>query len=97
MVYGERPQNKIEVVSNHLRVFPLQKGACKYKILDGSHQRGFLNKIYHTSKINTMKAFYNYFRQKFTSYHIKLVNKSYNTIKVTQIPKNGDGQNGRKE
>lgn len=57
MVYGERPQNKIEVVSNHLRVFPLQKGACKYKILDGSHQRGFLNKIYHTSKLSIVYSF----------------------------------------
>ena len=54
MVYGERPQNKIEVVSNHLRVFPLQKGACKYKILDGSHQRGFLNKIYHRVYLNVI-------------------------------------------
>lgn len=65
-----------------------------YKFL---HIDKYSLKIYHTSKINTMKAFYNYFRQKFTSFHIKLVNKSYNTIKVTQIPKNGDGQNGRKE
>lgn len=51
MVYGERPQNKIKVVSNLLRVFPLQKGTCKYKVLDESHQKGFLNKIYHTFQV----------------------------------------------
>lgn len=57
MVYGERPQNKIKVVSNLLRVFPLQKGTCKYKVLDESHQKGFLNKIYHTSKLSIVYSF----------------------------------------
>ena len=57
MVYGERLQNIIEVFSHLLRVFPLQKGACKYKILDESRQRGFLNKIYHTSKLSIVYSF----------------------------------------
>ena len=57
-----------------------------YKFL---HIDKYSLKIYHTNKMNTMKAFYNYFRQKFTSSHIKLVNKSIILLKSHKYLKMG--------